>query len=590
MTKTFFLNSTVADYGEEEFNYLQKFLLDQGVLHTQGANWNEFIDLKVEESDTPDMGVKVGIGNAVIDTQRNDVNFKVFVFSNAVETLDISENTSGLDRVDAVILKLSRTVEPNALMNNVATIEVVDGTGATALSDEDIQTEIGADYDFIRLANVTVEDSETTILDADIADTRTRVLTTDAVQYSPTVLKFKVVTADPTSPVEGEMWYNETDNKMRYFDGTNVINMESSSFIGGNGIIITGSEISIDGNSFGLPFLAEIFGDGSDGDVVISSNTSLARDMYYNNLTVDSGVTLKPNGYQIFVKGTLTNNGIIDASGGNGTNGGNGQNANTSATSGGSAGTKGSPAHSAGTLPASPVALDGKVGRGGTKNTGPTVGENGGAGQASDYAYVSRILAGKNGGAGRSCDGYTANGGSGGTSGAQTLANEIFYSLLHFKNLKSGANQFSLAGHGGAGGGAGGGSGNTTYYGSGGGGSGGSGAAGGYIVINARFVINNGVISANGGNGGNGGASGSQLSSWTTTGTGGGGAGGNGGNGGMVVIITSNNSVAGDGDIEVNGGIGGSKGIAGLATGSRSSSGSDGGDGDNGLEGVILIR
>ncbi len=71
-----------------------------------------------------------------------------------------------------------------------------------------------------------------------------------------------------------------------------------------------------------------IFGDGSDGDVIISVNTQLARDMYYDDLTVNAGITLNAYGYRIFVKGTLTNNGTItrlgavaaDINGKNGTN------------------------------------------------------------------------------------------------------------------------------------------------------------------------------------------------------------------------------------------------------------------------------
>ena len=51
-----------------------------------------------------------------------------------------------------------------------------------------------------------------------------------------------------------------------------------------------------------------LFGDGSDGNVTISSPTTLTRDMYYNNLTIDPGVTLNPGGYRIFVAGTLTLN------------------------------------------------------------------------------------------------------------------------------------------------------------------------------------------------------------------------------------------------------------------------------------------
>lgn len=54
-----------------------------------------------------------------------------------------------------------------------------------------------------------------------------------------------------------------------------------------------------------------VYGTGSDGDVVVSSNISLSRDMYYNNLTINSGFHLNTNGYKVFVKGTLTLNGNI---------------------------------------------------------------------------------------------------------------------------------------------------------------------------------------------------------------------------------------------------------------------------------------
>ena len=49
----------------------------------------------------------------------------------------------------------------------------------------------------------------------------------------------------------------------------------------------------------------EIYGFGQDGDVTLTSNTTLSRDMYYNDLTINSGVTLDTNGYRVFVRGTL---------------------------------------------------------------------------------------------------------------------------------------------------------------------------------------------------------------------------------------------------------------------------------------------
>ncbi len=55
-----------------------------------------------------------------------------------------------------------------------------------------------------------------------------------------------------------------------------------------------------------------IFGEGTDSDVTIASGTTtLTKDMYYNNLTVNSGATLFTNGFRVFVKGTFTNNGTV---------------------------------------------------------------------------------------------------------------------------------------------------------------------------------------------------------------------------------------------------------------------------------------
>ena len=59
-----------------------------------------------------------------------------------------------------------------------------------------------------------------------------------------------------------------------------------------------------------------VYGTGSDGTVIIASNTSLTRDMYYNNLTINNGSHLNTNGYKVFVKNTLTVNGSIGVSDG----------------------------------------------------------------------------------------------------------------------------------------------------------------------------------------------------------------------------------------------------------------------------------
>src|SRR5271156_5413920 len=50
----------------------------------------------------------------------------------------------------------------------------------------------------------------------------------------------------------------------------------------------------------------ESYGDGSDGSITISSGvTTLVKDMYYTNLTINSTGSLNPNGYRVFVSNTL---------------------------------------------------------------------------------------------------------------------------------------------------------------------------------------------------------------------------------------------------------------------------------------------
>lgn len=50
----------------------------------------------------------------------------------------------------------------------------------------------------------------------------------------------------------------------------------------------------------------------ANADIVYSSNTTLTADVYANNVTINSGVTVTTNGYHFYCSGTFTNNGTID--------------------------------------------------------------------------------------------------------------------------------------------------------------------------------------------------------------------------------------------------------------------------------------
>ena len=164
-----------------------------------------------------------------------------------------------------------------------------------------------------------------------------------------------------------------------------------------------------------------MYGDGSDGDVTISADTNLARTMFYNNLTVNSGKTLNTKGFPVYVNGILNIKGTITTNaagcygaigtGGKGGSTGAGQ-AGTSVTTsfGGAGGTGGSDAFAGGA--------------GGTV-TKPTTNQGGLSIIACNYpimmttvyaSITAKITGGAGGGAGSSLDASSLNvaGGDGG--------------------------------------------------------------------------------------------------------------------------------------------------------------------------------
>jgi hypothetical protein len=62
----------------------------------------------------------------------------------------------------------------------------------------------------------------------------------------------------------------------------------------------------VDGGAVPTGAVEWIWGDGSDGNVTVSSGTTtLSRDMYYNNLTINGTGQIVTNGYRIYVAGIL---------------------------------------------------------------------------------------------------------------------------------------------------------------------------------------------------------------------------------------------------------------------------------------------
>jgi hypothetical protein len=302
------------------------------------------------------------------------------------------------------------------------------------------------------------------------------------------------------------------------------------------------------------------FGDGSDGDVTISSpSTPLTRDMFYNNLTLSGTGTLITNGYRVFVKGVFdvsaAASGAIVDNGSTGVAPAGSAGGNASGATPGTGGAGGS--NSAGG-PLSPSS--GSAGGAGGVNTGNCV-----AGtnlQTTTSVFPDSAYLGAVGGSGGSA---TGTGGVGGTQTSPTLTFGGKRFWVDWTPLAAGK-LFTNAG--GSGGGGGGGSSSTPSLAAGGGGGGGAGARS--VAIYARTIhrsssTGTGFINLVGGAGGRGGNAASGAS---VVGHGGGGG---GGQGGFVYIVYGNlTGTSKTNAIRSIGGDGGGPGGSGAGTpGSR---------------------
>jgi hypothetical protein len=267
------------------------------------------------------------------------------------------------------------------------------------------------------------------------------------------------------------------------------------------------------------------FGDGSDGNVTISAPTTLTRDMYYENLTIDATYTLNADGHRIFVSDTLTMNAtsFISSDGDDGTDG-----------DGGGAGGAG--------------ATSGSIGGGSNGGAGAT-----GAGQnGSNISDTLDTIIGKGG------SGGAGSSGAGGTAGGLSDLDADEGSIRHLPNALNAHAQGNGAltmVNGGSGGGGGGGDGSND--------GGGAGGGGGIVMVAARNMVSSGgsnKIQTDGGSGADGE-------------TGGNCGGGGGGGGGVTIVIY--HTKTGTWDIKASPGVGG------IATGT-------GVNGSTGAAGTVL--
>lgn len=376
--------------------------------------------------------------------------------------------------------------------------------------------------------------------------------------------------------------------------------------------------------------LESVFGDGSDGNVTISTNSTISRDMFYNNLTVNAGVILNSSGYRIFVKGTL--NGMIAR---NGLPGNPGQNGKT--TQSGSdhpvftvgTGGAGGAALADGSLKGAFGGKDGQAGVEGVEesnngggNVNGLVGNAGSAGSDADKSLVPNSNDGAYSGASgtASASPYTGNGRIGAVGGDKGDATGTIYNIP--RNFASAYGLFdiipapalftSAPQNGGSASGPSGGAAKSDdgseigwVWSGATGGAGGGGGNAGILAIYARTVVAGasdlitaiGGTGAKGGNAADGGRYGGLVDKYSAGGSAGS-AGGNGGNGGTVLLVYSaftdsaGTPLTPSTYISVNGGPGGTGGNPGAKVeylGGTATAGTKGVNGATGATGTIYL-
>lgn len=137
-----------------------------------------------EKGSGANMSVDIAAGKAFV---RKSTSNTYPIRSTATVNVLIGANSSGNPRIDAIVLYNDLAASPNSDASNVATIVAVAGTpGASpsAPSDSDIATSIGSSNPFIRLANVAVANGASSIVNANITDTRVQaVVSLDYTSY-----------------------------------------------------------------------------------------------------------------------------------------------------------------------------------------------------------------------------------------------------------------------------------------------------------------------------------------------------------------------------------------------------------------------
>jgi hypothetical protein len=156
-------------------------------------------DMQVVQHSTPNASVDLSV-SGVAPTGADLViayqNYCFYTWIDALYNLAISANASGNPRIDAIVAYVDLSVVSSSSNNNPGALKFMDVNGTPAGSpvapiNSAIQTAVGAGNPFYHLATVAVANGFSTIVNANITDSRTKFLigtTTKFLFFAPGVM------------------------------------------------------------------------------------------------------------------------------------------------------------------------------------------------------------------------------------------------------------------------------------------------------------------------------------------------------------------------------------------------------------------
>lgn len=120
------------------------------------------------------MSIQIATGNVYVPNAGGTVLYPISL--DTIQSLTVPSNSTGNDRYSTLVIKLDLVTTPNNLADNVATLVWVNGSSSSspvAPTDSALQTAVGASNGFIRLFDIYVANSASSISGGNVVDRRT---------------------------------------------------------------------------------------------------------------------------------------------------------------------------------------------------------------------------------------------------------------------------------------------------------------------------------------------------------------------------------------------------------------------------------